>query len=108
MGPSEDGNVDGGKHWTFTSSDVVGILGNYFSTRAKDNVKHEEERLQKMGFTRQTKNKSQTKAKNEEPKPTKTPKATNSPSPGAAPNSDGVQEEQSPGADILDRLGINM
>ena len=106
--PSEYGNVDGGKHWTFTSSDVVEILGNYFSTRAKDNVKHEEERLQKMGFTRQTKNKSQTKAKNEEPKPTKTPKATNSPSPGAAPNSDGVQEEQSPGADILDRLGINM
>ena len=106
--PSEYGNVDAGKHWTFTSSDVVEILGNYFSTRAKDNVKHEEERLEKMGFTRQTKNKSQTKAKKEEPKPTQTPKATNSPSPGAAPNSDGVQEQESPGADILDRLGINL
>ena len=105
--PSEYANADPNKHWTFTSSDVMEIMGNYFSTRAKDSVKIEEERLNKLGFTRQTKNKSQTKAKKEEVKPTRTPKATNSPSPGAAPNSDGVEEQDSPGQDILNRLGID-
>jgi len=105
--PADYANADPNKHWTFTSSDIMEIMGNYFSTRAKDSVKNEEDRLNKLGFTRQTKNKSQTKAKKEEIKPTRTPKATNSPSPGAAPNSDGVEEQESPGQDILNRLGID-
>lgn len=105
--PSEYAHADPSKHWTFTSKDVMEIMGNYFSTRAKDSVKIEEERLNKLGFTRQTKNKSQTKAKKEEVKPTRTPRATNSPSPGAAPNSDGVEEVDTPGQDILNRLGID-
>jgi hypothetical protein len=104
--PSEYGNVDTNKHWTFTSSDIMDIMGNYFQTRAKDSVKSEEERLNKMGFTRQSVKKSQAKAKKDEPKATVSPKATPSSSPGTA-TTDGVQEEPSPGEDILDRLGIN-
>ena len=105
--PSEYGNVDANKHWTFTSSDIMDIMGNYFQTRAKDSVKSEEERLGKMGFTRQSGKKSQSRAKKEEPKATTSPKATQSSSPGTA-TTDGVQEEPSPGEDILNRLGISL
>ena len=104
--PSEYGNVDANKHWTFTSSDIMDIMGNYFQTRAKDSVKSEEERLGKMGFTRQSGKKSQTKAKKDEPKATATPKATQSSSPGTAATG-GVQEEPSPGADIVTTLGMD-
>ena len=104
--PSEYGNVDSNRHWTFTSSDIMDIMGNYFQTRATDSIKVEEERLEKMGFVRQGKKKSQAKAKKEELKATESPRATNSPSPGAA-TTDGVEEELSPGEDVLDRLGIN-
>jgi hypothetical protein len=104
--PSEYGNVDANKHWTFTSSDIMDIMGNYFQTRAKDSVKSEEERLGKMGFTRQSGKKSQTKAKKDEPKATATPRATQSSSPGTAATG-GVQEEPSPGADIVTTLGMD-
>lgn len=104
--PSDYGNVDANKHWTFTSSDIMDIMGNYFQTRAKDSVKSEEERLEKMGFTRQSSKKSQTRAKKEEPKATVTPKATQSSSPGTA-TTDGVQEQPSPGADVVTTLGMD-
>ena len=104
--PAQYGNADAGKHWTFTSSDIMDIMGNYFQTRAKDSVKSEEERLGKMGFTRQSGRKSQTKAKKEEPKATATPKATQSSSPGTA-TTDGVQEQPSPGADVVTTLGMD-
>lgn len=105
--PSEFANADSSKHWTFTSTDIVDIMGNYFQGKAKDSIKTEEERLEKMGFKRQSQNKSQPSAKKEEAKAIETPKVTTSSSPGAA-NSEGVEEESSPGQDILDRLGIEL
>lgn len=104
--PSEYGNVDSNRHWTFTSSDIMDIMGNYFHTRATDSVKSEEERLEKMGFVRQGKKKSSAKTKNEELKATESPRATPSPSPGAAA-ADGVQEEPSPGENIVKTLGMD-
>jgi len=95
--------------WTFTSDDVLKMLGANAIKEAQDTIKTEEERLTRMGFVRQKKSpaaepKKKTKQA-AEAKPITPPKSKSSAGPGAADSS--ALEESSPvGGDIIDILNM--